>query len=300
MAFIDYYQTLGIPKTASDKEVKNAYRKLARKYHPDLNPNDAEANKKFQQLNEANEVLSDPEKRKKYDKYGENWQHGEEYEKYQQQQQSRPQGNYNSGEASGFSGFGGEDFSDFFKSMFGGGGGKAGSRQSKFRGQDYNSEVHLNLKDVAETHKQTFTIDGRSIRITIPAGIENGQSIKIANQGAPGANGGPNGDLFITFKVADDPQFKREGSNLLSTAKLDVYTAVLGGEVTVDTLNGKVKIKVKPETQNGTKVKLKGKGLPVYKKEGEFGDLYITYDVQVPTNLTEKQKELFEELAKLK
>jgi curved DNA-binding protein len=300
MAFIDYYQVLGVPKTATEKEIKDAYRKLARKHHPDLNPNDAEANKKFQQLNEANEVLSDPEKRKKYDKYGENWQHGEEYEKYQQQQQQqrRQQSqSYAGGQGAGFSDLGGEDFSDFFQSMFGQRGGSTG-RQSKFRGQDFNAELHLDLKDVAESHKRTLTVNGKNIRMTIPAGVENGQTIKIAGHGGPGSNGGPAGDLYITFVIADDERFKRIGNDLYATSKLDLYTAVLGGEVTIDTLNGKVKIKVKPETQNGTKVKLKGKGMPVYKKENESGDLYVTYDIQIPTNLTEKQKKLFEELSR--
>ncbi|HEY8782969.1 MAG TPA: J domain-containing protein [Mucilaginibacter sp.] len=302
MAFIDYYQTLGVPKNASEKDIKNAYRKLARKYHPDLNPNDAEANKKFQQLNEANEVLSDPEKRKKYDQYGENWQRGEEYAQYERQQQRRQHEPFTGGHASSFEGFGSDDFSDFFQSMFGGRGGSAegrpgGGRQVKYRGQDYNAELQLTLKDVAETHKQTLTVNGKNIRITIPAGVENGQIIKITGHGGPGVNGGPAGDLYITFSIATDPHFKRDGSDLYHTVKLDLYTAVLGGEVMVDTLSGKVKIKVKAETQNGTKVKLKGKGMPVYKKANEFGDLYITYDIQVPTNLTEKQKHLFEELA---
>jgi len=298
MAFIDYYQTLGVPKNASEKDIKNAYRKLARKYHPDLNPNDAEANKKFQQLNEANEVLSDPEKRKKYDQYGENWQHGEEYAQYErQQQQRRQQEPFTGGHASSFEGFGGDDFSDFFQSMFGRSGSSGGGRQAKYRGQDYNAELQLTLKEVAETHKQTLTVNGKNIRITIPAGVENGQTIKITGHGGPGVSGGPAGDLFITFSIANDPRFKREGSDLYANVKLDLYAAVLGGEVTVDTLNGKVKIKVKPETQNGTKCKLKGKGMPVYKKENEFGDLYITYDIQIPVNLTEKQKKLFEEIA---
>jgi curved DNA-binding protein len=302
MAFIDYYQVLGIDKKASDKDIKNAYRKLARKYHPDLNPNDAEANKKFQQLNEANEVLSDPEKRKKYDQYGENWQHGEAYEQQaRQQRQSRQQNSYSGGQASGFEGFegfGDSDFSDFFQSMFGQRGGSAQGGQAKYRGQDYNAELQLHLRDVAESHKQTLTVNSKNIRLTIPAGIENGQTIKIAGHGGPGVNGGPAGDLYITFSVADDPRFKRSGNDLYHNVKLDLYTAVLGGEVTVDTLTSKVKIKVKPETQNGTKVKLKGKGMPVYKKENESGDLYITYDIQIPVNLTEKQKKLFEELAK--
>ena len=300
MAFIDYYKVLGLDKTASDKDIKNAYRKLARKYHPDLNPNDAEANKKFQQLNEANEVLADPEKRKKYDKYGENWQHGEAYDQARQQQQSQ-QRSYGGGGAQGFDfeGFGsGGDFSDFFQSMFGSGGGADRGRQTRYRGQDFNAELQLNLTQIAETHKQTLTVNGKNIRITIPAGVENGQTIKIAGHGGPGANGGPGGDLFIKFLVNDDPRFRRQGADLFAIAKIDVYTAVLGGELTIDTLTGKVKLNVKPETQNGTKVKLKGKGLPVYKKEGQHGDLYITYDVQIPTNLSDKQKQLFEELSK--
>ncbi len=296
MAFIDYYKTLGIDKNASDKDIKNAYRKLARKYHPDLNPNDDTAHKKFQELNEANEVLSDPEKRKKYDKYGENWQHGEAYEQQARQQQNRQQYNYG-GQGGGFEDYGGGgDFSDFFQSMFGGQAG--GGRQSKYRGQDYNAQLQLNLIDTLETHKQTLTVNGKNIRITIPAGIENGQTIKIAGHGGPGVNGGPAGDLFIKFSVTDDPRFKRQGSDLYKTIKLDLYTAVLGGEIMAETLTGKVKVKVSPETQNGTKVKLKGKGLPVYKKADQFGDLYLTYDIQIPTNLTDKQKKLFEEIAK--
>ncbi len=303
MAFVDYYKVLGIDKTASEKDIKNAYRKLARKYHPDLNPNDQEANKKFQEINEANEVLTDPEKRKKYDQYGENWQHAEAYEQArQQQQQGRAYSGYSGGGSDGgfnFESFNNEggDFSDFFQSMFGGAGGGGGRRQARYRGQDFNAELQLSLQDAATTHKQTLTVNGKNIRITIPAGVENGQTIKIASHGGAGVNNGPNGDLYITFIITDDPRFKRSGNDLLATQKIDLYTAVLGGEITVDTLTGQVKLNVKPETQNGTKIKLKGKGFPVYKKEGEFGDLYLTYDVQIPTNLTEQQKELFKQLA---
>jgi len=299
MAFIDYYKILGLEKTASDKDVKNAYRKLARKYHPDLNPDNAEANKKFQEINEANEVLSDPEKRKKYDKYGENWQHGEAYE--QQARQQNRQSNY--GGQGGFEGFGGgfgggEDFSDFFQSMFGGAGSTGGRRRAGYRGQDLNAELNLNLQDTLQTHKQTLTVNGKNIRITIPAGIENGQTIKIAGHGGAGANGGPAGDLFIKFNIPPDSRFKRDGANLYATIDLDLYTAVLGGEIMAETPTGKVKVKVKPETQNGTKVKLKGKGMPIYKKENDFGDLYLTYNIKIPTNLTDKQKQLFEDLSK--
>jgi curved DNA-binding protein len=286
---------LGLNKTATSKDIKSAYRKLARKFHPDLNPNDKDAKKKFQEINEANEVLSDPEKRKKYDKYGKDWQHSDQFEKqrqYQQQPQDSRGNSYSGSQSEG-------DFSDFFESMFGRGKSAGYGRQVKFRGEDYNAELQLDLIDAYKTHKQTLTINEKKIRITIPAGIENGQTIKIAGHGGKGINGGPDGDLYITFSVANHPDFKRSGNDLFTTVNLDMYTAVLGGEITIETLNGKVKLKVKPETQNGSKVKLTGKGFPVYKNEGKFGDLYVTYLVKIPTNLTEKQKSLFKQLSEL-
>ncbi len=297
MAFIDYYKILEVDKKATEAEIKKAYRKLARKYHPDLNPNDKEAERKFKEINEANEVLSHAENRKKYDEYGENWQHAEEFEKSKQQQQY-----HRGGQQDGFGGFsGGGDFSDFFESMFGGrSSGSGGRRTAQFKGQDFNAELHLDLKDVYTTHKRTLTINGKNIRITIPAGVENGQQIKISGLGGEGTGGGPKGDLYITFTIENHTNFKLDKHNLYSTVSLDLYTAILGGDITADTFDGKVKLTVKPGTQNGTKVKLKGKGFPVYKKEGEFGDLYITYQVQIPTNITEKEKELFTELAKLR
>jgi curved DNA-binding protein len=182
--------------------------------------------------------------------------------------------------------------------MYGAGAGRS-RRQTGFRGQDVHAELHLDLKEVYQTQKQTITVNGKSIRLTIPAGVENGQIIKIAGHGGAGLNGGPNGDLYLTFSIANDPKFKREGSNLYTNADLDLYTAVLGGEILVDTFDGKVKLKVAAETQSGTKVKLKGKGFPVYKAEGQFGDLYITYQIKLPTNLSQREKELFTELSKL-
>ncbi|HRL71094.1 MAG TPA: J domain-containing protein [Flavobacterium sp.] len=302
MAFIDYYKILEVGKNATEAEIKKAYRKLARKYHPDLNPNDKEAEKKFKEINEANEVLSHTENRKKYDDYGENWQHAEEFEKSKQQRQYQGNGNQGGFGGSGGGGFsGGGDFSDFFESMFGGrtsGGG--GRRTAQYKGQDFNAELHLELKDVYTTHKRTLTINSKNIRITIPAGVENGQQIKISGMGAEGSGGGPKGDLYITFTIENHTKFKLDKHNLYATVDLDLYTAILGGEITADTFDGKVKLTVKPGTQNGTKVKLKGKGFPVYKKEGEFGDLYLTYQIQIPTNLSEKEKELFTELAKLR
>jgi curved DNA-binding protein len=306
MDFVDYYKTLGVAKNASAEDIKKAYRKLARKLHPDVNPNDKEAHKKFQQINEANEVLSDPEKRKKYDQYGENWKHADQYEQARQQQQQAG-GGFGGFGGGGFGDFGGGEytysggeeggFSDFFESLFGGARGRRS--QAKYRGQDYNAEMQLSLSDAYTTHKQTLTINGKNVRITIPAGVENGQQIKLKGYGSPGANGGPNGDLFITFVIKNNTAFRREGNDLYKNEDVDLYTALLGGEKTIDTLSGKIKLKVNPETQNGTKIRLKGKGFPVYKKEGQFGDLYITWEVKLPTHLTQKQKDLFTELSKL-
>ena len=294
MEFIDYYKALGVDKNATQEDIKKAYRKLARKHHPDLNPNDKEAHKTFQQLNEANEVLSDPEKRKKYDQYGKDWQHAEQFEQARQSQQHRPGKEKFSGD------FSESEFSDFFASMFGNmGGGGSRQRQTKFRGEDYNAELQLNLSDLYKTHQQVLTVNNKNIRITIPSGIENGQKIKIKGHGGQGINGGPNGDLYISFQIINNTKFRRDGNDLHTTVELDLYTAVLGGEIIIDTLDGKVRLKVKPETQNESKIKLKGKGFPVYKKEGEVGDLVITFQIKTPTNLTDKQRELFEQLSKL-
>ena len=307
-------------KKASQDDIKRAFRKLARKYHPDLNPNDPGAKDKFQEINEANEVLSDPEKRKKYDEYGEHWKHADEFEAQKRAQQ----------QAGGFGGFGGAGFggsgagfgtdgggtywyssdgqefsgsnaggfSDFFEQMFGGMGGR-GRRSHGFRGQDYTTELQVSLTDAAKTHKQIITVNGKNLRITIPAGIADGQTIKLRGQGGPGVNGGPAGDLYITFHIPEDSRFKRVGDDLYVTVPLNLYTAILGGEQIVETMDSKAKLKVKPGTQNNTKVRLRGKGFPVYKEEGKFGDMIVTYSIDIPTNLTDKQKELFREIQSL-
>jgi len=296
MEYVDYYKILGLDKNASAEDIKKAYRKLARKYHPDINPNNKEAHKKFQEVNEANEVLSDPEKRKKYDQYGKDWKHAEEFEKAKQQQRQRTY----PGGGNEFFGSGGDDnFSDFFESLFGGGG-RRERRETRFRGNDYEAQLQLSLREAFTTHQRTLTLNGKNIRITIPAGVEDGQKIRLKGHGAPGSNGGPNGDLYITFVIEEDPQFKRLGNDLYTTADVDLYTSVLGGETTVETMSGKLKLKVPPGTQNDTRTRVKGKGFPVYKNEGQFGDLYITYKVKIPTSLTEKEKELFMQLSKLR
>ncbi|MFA6701629.1 MAG: J domain-containing protein [Dysgonamonadaceae bacterium] len=300
MAYIDYYKILGLNRSASAEDIKKAYRKLARKLHPDLNPNDKDAQQRFQELNEANEVLSDPEKRAKYDKFGENWEHGEEYEKAQQQyrQQQQAWGDQQTGGRTFFTegDFSEDDFSDFFRSMFGSGFSQRtqshGTR--KYKGGDYQAELHLTMRQAMQTHQQTIAVDGKNIRITIPAGVEDGQKIRLSGYGQQGVNGGPNGDLYITFLIDEDAKFKRLGDDLYMQLTINLYTAVLGGDVTVTTIDGQqLKMKVQPGTQPGTKARLKGKGFPVYKKDGQAGDLYVTLNVRIPENLTQREKELF-------
>ena len=257
--------------------------------------------------------MSDPEKRKKYDDYGENWKHADEFEA----QRKAYQGGSGTGGAEYWystdgqhftGGFGGADmhgfggnasgFSDFFEELFGHRGAAGGRGKGAFRGQDIEAELQLTLREAAVTHKQTFTVGGETLRITVPAGVANGQVIKLKGHGGKGANGGPDGDLYITFVISDDPVFKRKENDLYTNVTIDLYTAVLGGEVTVNTLDGQVKLKVRPGTQNDAMVRLKGKGFPVYKQEGTFGDLIVTYHITIPTSLTEHQKELFRQLQK--
>lgn len=294
MKFIDYYNILGVPKNASQQDIKKAYRKLARKYHPDVNPGDSAAEKKFKEINEANEVLGNPENRAKYDEYGKDWQHAEAFEKAKKEQAQ-----YRRQPSSGGGAFSEEDFSDFFSAMFGGRS-RSGGRGMQFRGQDVQAELELPLEEVYRTHKRTLNVNGKNIRLTIPAGVRNGQVIKIKGHGAEGINGGPRGDLHIRFSIVNNTRFRRDEDNLYTTVKLDLYKALLGGEIIVDTFDGQVKLNVKPETPNGSQVKLKGKGFPVYKKDGQFGDLYITYEIELPKKLSSREKQLFGELAKLR
>lgn len=304
MAFIDYYQVLGVSKTASADDIKKAYRKLARQYHPDVNPNNKEAEQKFKQINEANEVLSNAENRAKYDKYGEHWQHGEAYEQAQRQQQSKyqsynSQGNPFEGYTYSHQGGDGDDYSDFFSSIFGNESRSRSGNSRKYKGQDIEAKFELNLSKAATTHQETFELNGKKIRITIPAGAYDGQQIKLKGYGHSGHNGGPAGDLYITFQIHNDTQFIREGDNLKLNVNTDLYTAILGGEVVVNTLDSKVKLKVKPFTQNGTSNRLKGKGFPKYKSEGQFGDLILTFNVELPTKLSKEEEALFTQLKNL-
>lgn len=301
MEYIDYYKVLGVSRDVDAEGVKKAYRKMARKYHPDLNPEDKEAERKFKQANEAYQVLSDPEKRKKYDTYGKDWEHAEAFEQARRQQG----GGRGQRQTYTHSFEGADDFSDFFRSMFGDEAGFGGFQQGRrrtmaFRGEDYKAELHLKLRDVYQDQKQVLTIHNDKIRLTIPAGVEDGQTIRIKGQGGPGRNGGEKGDLYLTFRIAEDSDFQRIGSDLYTTVEMSLYTALLGGKLEVPTLDGKAVITVPPEAENGKKIRLKGKGMPVYKKKGQYGNLYATLQVQLPKKLSEKEIQLFRQLAELR
>ncbi|WP_201984534.1 J domain-containing protein [Hymenobacter rubidus] len=310
MEYKDYYKVLGLEKTATPEQIKKAYRKLARQHHPDVNPNDKGAEQKFKEINEANEVLSDPEKRKKYDQFGADWQ------RYQQQpgggggRGGQPGGGFDwSQYTQGGGGFGGggspfgegEDFSDFFSSLFGGmgGGGRPGGTRPG-AGQDYQAELELTLEEAYHGGPRTITVNGKNLRITIQPGVADGQTIRLRDQGGPGRNGGPNGSLLITFRIRPDARYARTGDDLTQDVPVSIYKALLGGEQTVETLSGPVKIKLKPETPNSTRLRLRGKGFPVYRKEGQFGDLYLRLNLTLPQHLTEEEKGLIQQLAALR
>lgn len=307
MQFIDYYKILEIDKTADEKEIKKSYRRLARKYHPDKNQGNAESEKKFKQINEAYEVLSDAEKRKKYDQYGKDWMHADEIEKANKNRRQHShsqtyQGNpwesftYESNE-----GFGDSDFSDFFNSMFGGSGGFRGqtrtsTRPNQSKGQDLKAELKLSLKDILTDQKQVIDVNGNKIRITIPAGVKDGQTIKIKGQGAPNPRSNIRGDLYITFSITDTDNISRVGNDLHKTINVNLFTAVLGGKESVNLLDETVRINIPAGIQYGKKIRLKEKGMPIYKHPGKHGDFYITVHFTLPTSLTEDEKILFERL----
>ena len=294
MAFIDYYKVLGVDKSATQEEIRKAYRKQAKRNHPDINKDDPQAKERFQEINEANEVLGDPEKRKKYDEYGEHWRHADEYEAQRRQYSDNRNGTYDFGGFGGFGDFSGNEanasgFSDFFEQLFGN---SFRGRQTK-RGKDLQATLSITLQEAATEHKQTFSINNETIRINIPAGISDGQKIKIKGHGA--MLNGARGDLYITVHIEPDNRFTRDGNDLHTTLSTDLYTMLLGGTVIVPTLTGEAKVAIKPGTQPDSKLRLRGKGMPEYKKEGANGDLIITLKVVLPT-LNERQKEILEKL----
>lgn len=300
MDYKDYYKILGVDKKATEAQIKKAYRALAVKHHPDKNPGNKESEEKFKTINEANEVLSDPEKRKKYDELGENW---EQHEQYKNRQGGNPfdgaGGSYARGNANDAFGSGGEgDFSDFFEQFFSGRTGKAKgqNRSSAFRGQDYETELEITLEEAYHGTSRIVQLENEKLRITTKPGSYDDQLLNIKGKGAKGSSDEYNGNLLVRIKVKPNHHFIRKGDNLYYILTTDLYTAVLGGEALVNTLSGQVKMKIVAGSQNDKSIRLKGKGMPVYGKMNEYGDLYIQLEITIPDKLTEKQKELFETL----
>ena len=298
MAFIDYYKVLGVERNASQEEIKKAYRKLAKKYHPDINKDNPQAQERFQEINEANEVLSDSEKRKRYDEYGEHWKHSEEFEA-QRQGAHGFGGDAQDFDFGGFGGFGDfrrsagnrSGFSDFFEQIFGSGTFRAEREQ---RVNDLQATLQLTLQEAATTHKRILEVEGEKIAITIPAGIADGQKIRVKGHGGKSVDGTRRGDLYITFTVEPDSRFTRLGDDLQTTVTCDLYTLLLGGEAMVPTLDGSVRAKIKAGTQPDSKLRLRGKGMPHYRREGK-GDLIVEIKVKLP-ELNEKQMEMIKKV----
>jgi len=329
MEFKDYYATLGVPKTASTKEVKQAFRKMARKYHPDVNPGDKSAESKFKEINEAYEVVGDPEKRKKYDELGSNWK------MYEQAQRGGAgagaggfdpaQWNADLGGAGGQGSyrtmtpeemrdlFGNEDpFSDFFHAFFSGGepqmrgrGGRAGSRTQRPRqGRDVEHPLDLSLEDAYRGATRRLSLErdshAKSVDVRIPPGVGEGSRVRVSGEGEQGSGGATSGDLYLRIHITPDSRFERKGQDLHTKVRVPVTTAVLGGEADVANPGGKpIRLRIPPGTQNGQVFRLKGKGMPLVGKPNEFGDLYATVDAELPRQLTPEERVHYEALAKL-
>ena len=319
MEYQDYYKLLGVDRNATDKELKSAYRKLARKYHPDMNPDNKQAEERFKQINEAYEVLSDPSKRQKYDQLGADWQ------RWQQQGGSSNNFDWTRWSTAGAPGYGGQyttmedlsdlfggaggGFSDFFSQIFGSMGGRRGGtrtardaglgyQQVPQQGRDRIQEVEITLQEAYEGTTRILTQGNRRRRVRIPAGAKTGTKVRFSGEGNPGQMGGQAGDLYLRIKVRDDPRYERKGDDLYSTVDVDMYTALLGGKAPVHALDGDLTLTIKPGTQNGQTFRLRGKGMPRLRRQDEHGDLYVIVNVQLPTELTARQRELLEEMRK--
>jgi len=316
MEFKDYYQTLGVAKTATEKEIKQAYRKLARKFHPDVNPGDRAAEARFKEINEANEVLGDPEKRRKYDELGANWR---QYEQAQQAGQAPWQYSAPGGQAGGYQTinedelremFGGEHpFSDFFNVFFGGGASEArrprASRTARARaGRDIEEEIELTLDEAMRGAMRRLSVKHgghtRTVDVRIPAGVGDGSRVRISGEGEQGAGGARAGDLYLRIRLRPDPRFERKGRDLHTSIGVPLTAAVLGGEAEVPVPGDPpVRLRIPPTTQNGQVFRLRGHGVPAVGKPGERGDLYVTVNVTLPRHLSDEQRQHFEALARL-
>ncbi|MBC7922581.1 MAG: J domain-containing protein [Ferruginibacter sp.] len=300
MEYKDYYKILGVDKKASTGDIKKAYRKLAVKYHPDKNPGNKQAEEKFKEINEANTVLTDPEKRKEYDELGDSW-------KYARPQNGsggtggpgRPNpgtgGQKPGGDFEDLFG-GGGGFSEFFESVFGNRGRGATAEVS---GTHYRAEMEISLRDAYLGAEKVIDLEGQRLRIKFKPGIADGQVIKLKGKGGPGVGAAPSGDLLITVHVTEEPGFEREGDDLRTEAFVDVYTAVLGGKIPIQTLKGSINVTIAKGTDSGKVLRMKGLGMPVYNQPDQFGNLYVKVNIRVPKNLSEPETELFKQLAQL-
>jgi curved DNA-binding protein len=328
MEYKDYYKILGVSRDASEKDIRQAFRRLARKYHPDVNPNDKEAEENFKQINEAYEVLSDQDKRARYDQLGSEWSRW-------QQRGGRPEdfnwGQWGAGDSGVHVHYGTPEdlqdlfgdsspFSDFFQQLFGGGmGGRTNRRRAEDlfggfgsasgfgtqaqsrRGRDYTQPVEISLREAYKGTRRVLQIGDRRLEVSIPPGADDGTRVRISGVGEAGAGGGPSGDLYLTVELLPNPNFERKGEDLYTVATVGLYTALLGGEAPVTMLDGStVMLRVPPETQNGRTMRLRGKGMPRLNQPKQHGDLYVTLEVLLPTHLTQKEQELFEQLADLR
>jgi curved DNA-binding protein len=316
MEYKDYYKILGVDRNAEEKEIKKAYRKLARQYHPDVNPGDKAAEEHFKDINEAYEVLSDPEKRKKYDQLGSSWQQWQRtgrdpsgFDWSQWFSGAQPGGGRVRVEYGDLSDLedllGGGGFSDFFQAIFGGRGaprtGWAQAQQARpRRGQDLTQPVEITLEEAFQGTTRMIQKDGRRLEVKIPPGVMTGSKVRVAGEGGPGIAGGSSGDLYLEVNILPHSVFEREGDDLRCEVPVNLYTAVLGGEVKVPTLSGDVMLNIPPETQGGRTFRLRGKGMPGLRNPKKRGDLYARLRVQVPQKLSQREKELFRELASLR
>jgi curved DNA-binding protein len=314
MEYKDYYKTLGVDKNATEKEIKRAFRRLARQCHPDVNPDNPQAEERFKEINEANEVLSDPEKRSKYDRLGADWQRWQKTGgapgdfDWSRWSSGQPGGRVHVryGTPEDFQDiFGdGSPFSDFFSQIFGGTGGSRGARGFQHqmqpeRGQDYEQPVEITLQEAFQGTTRVLQKDGQRLEIKIPPGARTGTRVRMSGAGGASAGGRQAGDLYLRLKVLDDPRFERKGDDLHTTVKADLYSLVLGGEVHVPTMTGEAVLTVPAGTQNGQTFRLRGKGMPHLRKPDQHGDLYARVEAQLPRRLTSRQKELFEELRQI-
>lgn len=301
MEYKDYYKILGVAKGAKPDEIKKAFRKLAVKYHPDKNAGDKAAEDKFKEVNEANEVLSDPEKRRKYDELGQNWNSHQQRggnDNFDWSQWSGNQSRQGRGQSDEY--FGGGNFSDFFESIFGNMGGNSRGQQRSsrpMRGQDLTANMEISLEDSYNGGTKQIVLNGQKINMNLKAGIYDGMVLRMKGKGSPGANGGEAGDLHITYMVSKNPNFEVKGNDLYMDEPVDLYTAVLGGKIDINIFNRKVKIPIPEGTDSGKTFRLNGLGMPVYGKENVRGDAYVKVKVMVPKNISNEERELFTKLS---